>query len=200
MTRRLRVLGGEGNRMTRGASERIRALLEALYSESPVSGLTHSFYRYPARFSPQFARTAIEAFTQPGDTVFDPFMGGGTTVVEALALGRRCIGSDLNPLAKFLARAKTTPISKADARNLSAWGYRLARSVNLHSNNTPHNEWAPYQRNLPWWLRKTLEVALDSIEDLATKRQRDFARSSLDRCPSWQILYYRIVSNRLQRA
>lgn len=88
MTRRLRVLGGEGNRMTRGASERIRALLEALYSESPVSGLTHSFYRYPARFSPQFARTAIEAFTQPGDTVFDPFMGGGTTVVEALALGR----------------------------------------------------------------------------------------------------------------
>lgn len=122
MTRRIRVHDSEGNPTTHGASERFAALLEALYCESPVAGLTHSFYRYPARFSPQFARRAIEAFTQPGDTVFDPFMGGGTTVVEALALGRRCIGSDLNPLATFLARAKTTPISNADARILSAWG------------------------------------------------------------------------------
>ncbi len=50
-------------------------------------GLTHGFYRYPARFSPQFARSAIEAFTEPLDTVLDPFMGGGTSAVEALGLG-----------------------------------------------------------------------------------------------------------------
>jgi hypothetical protein len=31
----------------------------------PVRGLTHGFYKYPARFSPSFARAAIETFTQP---------------------------------------------------------------------------------------------------------------------------------------
>jgi hypothetical protein len=43
---------------------------EARYRE-PVRGLTHGFYKYPARFSPSFARATIEIFTQPGDLVFD---------------------------------------------------------------------------------------------------------------------------------
>ena len=37
----------------------------------PVRGLTHGFYKYPARFSPSFARAAIETFTQPADLVLD---------------------------------------------------------------------------------------------------------------------------------
>ena len=41
-----------------------------------------------------FAREAIEAFTQPGETVLDPFCGGGTTLVEAVSLGRRAAGLD----------------------------------------------------------------------------------------------------------
>ncbi|MBI4607669.1 MAG: site-specific DNA-methyltransferase [Candidatus Rokubacteria bacterium] len=118
MTQRPRTHDSERRHPTHSPGELFAALLDALNCGTPVTGLTHSFYRYPARFSPQFARKAIEAFTKPGDTVFDPFMGGGTTVVEALASGRRCIGSDLNPLAKFLAKAKTTPISKRDARAL----------------------------------------------------------------------------------
>jgi DNA modification methylase len=55
---------------------------------NPVSGLTHGFYKYPAWFSPAFARVAVEAFTNPGDLVIDNHVGGGTTLVEALALGR----------------------------------------------------------------------------------------------------------------
>src|SRR5947209_2346116 len=51
----------------------------------PVRGLTHDFYKYPARFSPIFARAAIELFTRPGDLVLDPHVGGGTTLVEARA-------------------------------------------------------------------------------------------------------------------
>jgi DNA modification methylase len=65
------------------------ALIEAARDTKPVSGLTHNYYRYPARFSPRFVRAAIEAFTAPGNVVLDPFVGGGTTLVEALALGRR---------------------------------------------------------------------------------------------------------------
>jgi DNA modification methylase len=58
-------------------------LREGIHNSEAVKGYTHNFYRYPARFSPVFARAVIEVFTRPGDTVFDPFMGGGTSLVEA---------------------------------------------------------------------------------------------------------------------
>lgn len=59
-------------------------LAKAAKDSDRVSGLTHQYYRYPARFSPQFVRTAIEQFTKPGDLVFDPFMGGGTTLTSSV--------------------------------------------------------------------------------------------------------------------
>ncbi|MFH1104800.1 MAG: DNA methyltransferase, partial [Actinomycetota bacterium] len=64
----------------------------------------HDFYRYPARFPPKFAAAAVQAFTRPGDLVLDPFVGGGTTLVEAVRLGRRAVGADINPIAVFVSR------------------------------------------------------------------------------------------------
>ena len=94
---------------------------QAALDPSPISGLTHRFYRYPARFSPQFAAAAIEAFSQPGQVVLDPYMGGGTTIVEAMARGRNAIGCDLNSLAVFISRAKTSTLSEADVTTLRTW-------------------------------------------------------------------------------
>lgn len=68
-----------------------------------------------------FAREAIQAFTRSGETVLDPFCGGGTTLVEAISLGRRAAGMDVSSLATFLARTKTTPISVHDKREIAAW-------------------------------------------------------------------------------
>jgi putative DNA methylase len=45
--------------------------------------------------------------------VLDPFMGGGTTVVEALRLGFDVVGNDLNPIAWFIVRGETTPVDLA---------------------------------------------------------------------------------------
>src|SRR5665213_2369691 len=64
------------------------ALIAGARDASPVKGLTHGYYKYPARFSPRFARATIETFTKPGDICFDPHVGGGTTLVEAIAAGR----------------------------------------------------------------------------------------------------------------
>src|SRR5258708_36254739 len=90
------------------------ALLAAIAAKDPVDGSTHNFYRYPARFSPLFVREVIFQCSSSGDTVLDPFMGGGTTVVEALSMGRRAIGVDINSLAHFVASVKTTPLSERD--------------------------------------------------------------------------------------
>jgi hypothetical protein len=44
------------------------ALVAGARDREPVRGLTHGFYKYPARFSPSFARATIEIFTQPGES------------------------------------------------------------------------------------------------------------------------------------
>ena len=51
---------------------------------------------YRACFRPQLPRFFIERLTQPGDLVYDPFMGRGTTLVEGALLGRRVAGCDVN--------------------------------------------------------------------------------------------------------
>ena len=71
----------------------------------------HSLHEisYRACFKPQLPRFFIERLSQPGDVVFDPFMGRGTTLLEAALLGRTPWGSDLNPLCTALVRPRLTP-------------------------------------------------------------------------------------------
>lgn len=57
---------------------------------------------YRACFKPQLPRYFIERLTQPGDIVYDPFSGRGTTAIEAALLGRRVIANDVNPLSAIL--------------------------------------------------------------------------------------------------
>src|SRR4051794_39120016 len=67
-------------------------------SEPPAHPL-HGLHPYPAKFVPALPRILIELLSEPGDLIMDPFVGSGTALVEALLLGRRAIGGDLNPVA-----------------------------------------------------------------------------------------------------
>jgi len=64
---------------------------------------------YRACFKPQLPRFFIERLTWPGDTVYDPFMGRGTTLVEAGLMGRRAAGCDVNPLSATLVGPRLRP-------------------------------------------------------------------------------------------
>ncbi len=64
---------------------------------------------YRACFKPQLPRFFIERLTQPGEVVYDPFMGRGTTVLEAALLGRVPYGCDINPLSVVLTRPRLRP-------------------------------------------------------------------------------------------
>jgi DNA modification methylase len=67
---------------------------------------------YPATFIPPIPKLLIALLTQPGDTVFDPFGGKGTTAVESIKLGRLPIYNDLNPFAVEIAQAIISAIKK----------------------------------------------------------------------------------------
>jgi DNA modification methylase len=64
---------------------------------------------YRACFKPQLPRFFIERLTKPGDIVFDPFMGRGTTLLEAALLGRVPSGCDVNPLCQKLIAPRLDP-------------------------------------------------------------------------------------------
>jgi hypothetical protein len=76
---------------------------------------------YRACFKPQLPRFFIDRFTAPGDVVYDPFMGRGTTVIEAALAGRTPAGCDINPLSAMLAQPRLSPPTTEDvARRLAA--------------------------------------------------------------------------------
>src|SRR5439155_25153739 len=64
---------------------------------------------YRACFKPQLPRFFIERLTEPGERVYDPFMGRGTTLVEAALLGRVPLGCDANPLSVVVTRPRLRP-------------------------------------------------------------------------------------------
>ncbi len=64
---------------------------------------------YRACYKPQLPRLFIEKLTGPGELVYDPFAGRGTTAVEAALLGRRVASNDINPLSRLLARPRLAP-------------------------------------------------------------------------------------------
>jgi DNA modification methylase len=71
----------------------------------------HSLHPYLGKFIPQLVETFLRRHFSPGDCVYDPFVGSGTTLVEANAFGARSIGCDISAFNCLLSRAKTTVYS-----------------------------------------------------------------------------------------
>jgi hypothetical protein len=73
----------------------------------------HSIHEvsYRACFKAQLPEFFISRLTKPGDAVFDPFMGRGTTPVQAALMRRQAFGNDINPLSVLLTRPRLHPVT-----------------------------------------------------------------------------------------
>ena len=164
------------------SSENIGKIRSAAQDQTFVRGATHRFYRYPARFSPQFARAAIETFSDEGDLILDPFVGGGTTVVEALRSNRRCIGADINELAVFVSEVKSTVLGETETDELRKWLPEFECAFKVTRNHYANPEWREkgYFRHLEgsetWRHRNFISAALSEIEQLGCSRLENFVR------------------------
>lgn len=170
-----------------------QSILQAINSVQPIEGLTHNYYLHPARFSPVFARAVISALTKPGDVVLDPFMGGGTTVVEALISGRNVIGVDLNPLSVFVTKVKTTPLSNAKLKLINMWKREVADLINLHDKVSQDRKWVPYQKYVPWPIRKGVDLFLEYLKYIEDKHCQDFVRCGLLKTAQWALDCKRVI-------
>jgi hypothetical protein len=116
------------------ASEPIRKLAfvagktqEALYSEIALdlswsedqlpqverTKHVHGLHPYLGKFIPQLVEVFLGRYFKPGDCVYDPFVGSGTTLIEANVFGASAVGCDISAFNCFLARVKTTGYSLA---------------------------------------------------------------------------------------
>jgi hypothetical protein len=96
---------------------------------------------YRACFKPQLPRFFIERLTAPGEVVYDPFMGRGTTLVEAALLGRVPCGCDVNPLSVVFTRPRLAP------PDLSQVTRRLGEVDNSRAGDVPKELLVFYHRD-----------------------------------------------------
>jgi hypothetical protein len=168
------------------------SVLAAVLCQNKVSDVPHTFYKYPARFAPTFAREVIRSFSNEGEVVLDPFCGGGTTLLEAMSLGRRAAGMDVSTLATFIARAKTTPLSVHDRRAIENWCEEVAVETTFSCDGhgrLPEEDREHYERNLPDGVREFFSWVISHITRLDKPRQQAFVRLILLSIGQWALDY-----------
>jgi len=168
-------------------------LAKSALDRSLIVGLTHNFYRYPARFSPTFASTVIKLFSKHGDTVLDPYMGGGTTIVEAIAAGRQAIGTDLNSLSVFLTKVKTTKLTSREKKSLCTWADKVIPRLSYRQprEDLEHLLFDFKTKNLTLsrarFIKKAVAGALHFIDSLPSQNAKDFARCAILKTSQWAL-------------
>src|SRR5712691_9474135 len=94
-------------------------------------------------FPEAFVENWVEKLTRPGDVVLDPFCGRGTAPFQALLMGRRAVGTDVNPVAYCVTRAKTSAPQPSQIR----------RRLTLLEKACRDDDWERERRRLPPFFR-----------------------------------------------
>jgi len=157
-----RALSARGGRVVSSGDARWRRLLAealAVPADADARELTHGFHSYPARFHPLLCRRLLAETARAGSVVLDPFVGSGTTLVEAALRGAAGRGVDANPLAVDLAALKATPVPAAarDALVARAAGVAersLERVKKRARTRTVGNEYDDPSRYMPHIFRE----------------------------------------------
>ncbi|HYA94054.1 MAG TPA: DNA methyltransferase [Thermodesulfobacteriota bacterium] len=169
--------------------EKLKALLESdldFHGEDSIYA-SHNFHSFAAKFPPQLPRLFIHSLTNPGDTVLDPMMGSGTTLVEALLERRKGIGLDIDPLALRLGYAKTITV---DRNKLREFGNKVLRKAYHYlsdrekvQRSLSHFFDEKTKRFIDYWFlpntQRELMALVLAIQDVTDKIARQFLELTL---------------------
>jgi DNA methylase len=123
--------------------------------------LTHDFHKFAGKFIPHVPRWAINRYLKRGGqkVVLDPFVGSGTTLVEAMLDGQRGYGVDIDPLARLIAKVKTTPIAEDRLRS-------ALRHLATKLEDRPKGTYRPNIPTLSHWFTGRAIEELSSIDEI----------------------------------
>jgi DNA modification methylase len=129
---------------------------------------THCFHPYPAMMIPQVTGRLIEKYGSEAELLFDPYCGAGTSLVEAELRGIRSIGTDLNPLARLISRAKTREIKLQELdmyiKSISDLTFNLRFAV-----KSIEDAQVPAFMNIDYWFAKDVQKKLAIIKQFIEK-------------------------------
>ncbi len=179
-SRRTTLAGLGGEIQTRGPlGDWVGEILEGLENER-ADTLTHGFHAYPARMHPVVPRRILSRLGARGMVVLDPFVGGGTVVVEAMVAGCRAVGSDINPVAIRVAGARSTVRSRVWVDRFVTRAREISEAAYLEARRKRSRPWTPVARRHRTWFAPhvlqelmALEVRIRSIP-LAEERALAF--------------------------
>lgn len=135
--------------------------------------ILHNFHAYPCKFPAFIPRQIIKEFAKKGDIICDPFVGSGTTLLEATLLGYSSIGNDINPLSCLLSKVKATPIEKKllnkidEFCNILLSGYEKSKNDEIFYYNSIEH-WFPKNviSELSFLKKNILEIREEDLKDL----------------------------------
>ncbi len=161
---RKRSLSRSGGKCALSGDPERAAVLAHCLSVDPAAKLrfTHGFHAYPARMHPDTVERAIAVF--PGGAVFDPFVGSGTTALEAARAGRPFIGGDISKVAVEIAWARTRAWHPDRIRAMEQAALALAGRA-FREPDVPLPEWGKSARE--WYDPHTLReiIVLKALID-----------------------------------
>ena len=149
----------------------------------------HSFHRYYGKLIPAIPATFIKEFSKENDLIFDPFVGSGTTAVEALLNNRNFVGVEINPLSANIARIKTQKLSTPMLKNLNEEILHLIRSKNYDTISFE----PPYLLNRDHWFKDYVQNDLLIINAAIN----DYFENIIDDFPeknSYKLFYQMTLS------
>ena len=134
------------------------------FKDANTKILTHCFHSYPAMMIPQVAGRLIEKYGKNAELLFDPYCGTGTSLVEANIRNINAIGTDLNPLARLIAKAKTTPIDiqilNSHLKNFENWLFSLKSKIKKDNSII-----IPKFHNIDYWFTKEVQLKLAILKE-----------------------------------
>jgi len=138
------------------------------FKDSNTKELTHCFHAYPAMMIPQIARRLLQKYGSSANTLFDPYCGSGTSLVEANVIDINAIGTDLNPLARLIAKTKTTPINiqtlDLSLKDFNDYSFSLKSSIQKSDSIV-----IPQFHNINFWFNENVQKELSLIKNYIDK-------------------------------
>lgn len=123
-------------------------------------------HNYPAMLVPDLVEKIIREYASVNDTIFDPFGGSGTVAVCANKLGNNAISNDINPLARFITKVKTT---KLELLKLTRKFDAVTELLNNTEDFSDAEEFLPEGKFFENWYTKEVLFKLSYIREIIDK-------------------------------
>ena len=132
------------------------------FTTSNTKEYTHCYHSYPAMMIPQIARRIIKEYLpKKSSLIFDPYLGSGTSLVEARLNHLNSIGTDLNPLARLISESKSNIFN---VENIIKDFNKIKQNILNYNKSLILDK--PIFKNIDFWFREDIINEISFLKNI----------------------------------